>query len=132
MDRLREGPQHLCGLPSLSERKVILEDWIELHRNSIEEALASAIYTSEQRFDFKKQFAHFVLDYRIESGGNPSTAYTLRSLNFITEPSPSPFAVFRKMVEDADVEERGSPGYVGYLICNCELPLYFPCRQEFH
>lgn len=121
---IREGPQHICGLPSFSEiaeRKVVLEDWVELHRRSIEKALASMIHTSEPPFDFKKQFAQFIVDYRIESGGNPSTAYALRTVHFPTGRCPQPS--MQEMVEEADADwrSRGSPDYVGYVICNCEL-----------
>ncbi|KAF9469562.1 hypothetical protein BDZ94DRAFT_1242722 [Collybia nuda] len=106
------------GLPTLAERKRILEDWIEVHRHGIEEAVASAIYVADPPFDFKKQVARFGLEYHAESGGNPATAYILRSLKLVTEPRSSPLSTFRGWVKYAEDEEKDTPGYAGHLLCD--------------
>jgi hypothetical protein len=119
------GPQHICGLPPLTERKVILEDWTELHRRSIEQAMASATHVNP--IDFKKQYAHFTLAYRPESGGNPSNAFTLQSTSIENDPPPNTplgnnFQIFRAMAEaDADVNYKDDDD--NSLLCLCEFNL---------
>jgi hypothetical protein len=111
-------------MPSLQERKYILEDWNELQRRSIEQAMASANRVTP--IDFRTQYAYFTLTYRPESGGNPSSAFTLQSISILDDPEPGTptsanFQTYRSMVEKSAADDGLKPGEDDYLLCFCEF-----------
>jgi hypothetical protein len=119
-----DGPQHPCGMPSLQERRYIPEDWNELQRRSIEQAMASINRVTP--IDFRTQYAYFTLMYRPESGGNPSSAFVLQSISILDDPEPgtpmSPnFQTCRRMTEKFAADFGFKPGEVDYLLCHCEF-----------
>ncbi|KAJ6596675.1 hypothetical protein B0H10DRAFT_1827868, partial [Mycena sp. CBHHK59/15] len=77
------------GLPSLQDRMRWVEDWVELHRHSLEEARAWAVHASDPPMNFRTHYFRFRLKYRPESEGNPSTAFTLESAQVCVHPPPS-------------------------------------------
>jgi hypothetical protein len=118
-DVRREATYKVLGLPGLMERRRTLEDWVEVHRHSLEQALV--LNNRATPIDFRKQHAVFSLSYRRESGGNPSTAFTLNSAVILNDPPPGSkdaagFGTFRLTMEEADAEmRRDDPGYIGAL-----------------
>jgi hypothetical protein len=126
-DVRREATYKVLGLPGLMERRRTLEDWVEVHRHSLEQALV--LNNRATPIDFRKQHAVFSLSYRRESGGNPSTAFTLNSAVILNDPPPGSkdaagFGTFRLTMEEADAEmRRDDPGYIGALPTVCELTL---------
>ena len=114
-------------LQSYQERQYLLEDFIDLHRYSLQQSMASAIHAANPSFDFRKQFALFSVSYCPESGGNPSMAFKLTSARFVDNPPPdtpmgASFAAFRPLADESDKEDRGKPGYQGLLVCVCQYP----------
>ena len=112
------------GIPPTPQRRRLIEDFVNLHLHSIEQAMASALHVEDRPFHFSKQCACFNLSYYPESGGNPSTAFILDSAYFLDNPPPnSPTAAtfegFRPLAEASDEEDRGQQGYLGLLICVC-------------
>jgi len=109
-------------LQAHQERQHLLEDFIDLHRYSLLQSMASAIHAANSSFDFQKQMALFFLSYRPESGGNPSTAFKMTSARFVDNPPPDTpmgtnFAAFRPLLDESDREDREKPGYQGLLVC---------------
>ena len=121
----REAVYKALGLPGLMSRRRTLEDWVEVHRHSIEQALVMLHCASP--INFRKQHAIFTLSYRRDSEGNPSTAFILNSAVIKDDPPPGSadaagFKSFRLTMEDADAEmRRDDPGYLGALPTICEL-----------
>lgn len=120
-----ETTTHACGLPPAQERKYLVEDWIELHRKNIEEALAWALNDRSTPYDFNKQYVCFTVKYRLESEGNPSLAFTLVSAKFADlppagTPAALSFSVFLPKVQKCHDEEKGNKGFMAVVPC-----LYF-------
>jgi len=111
-------------MPSLQERKYILEDWNELQRRTIEQAMASVNRVTP--INFRTQYAYFTLTYRPESSGNPSSAFTLQSVSIKNDPEPgtptsTSFQTYRSMVEKSAADEGLKPGEDDYLLCLCKF-----------
>ncbi|KZS91679.1 hypothetical protein SISNIDRAFT_456608 [Sistotremastrum niveocremeum HHB9708] len=112
------------GFPSVQERKLIVEDWVELHRLSLIKACASALHTAEKPFDWKNQHVLFVLSYRKDSDGNPSSAFELDDA-YINENPPvgtNSRAGFDSISELLDNPSRRSrdakdSNYIGIVPC---------------
>ena len=128
-DARREAAYKALGLPGLMERRRTLEDWVEVHRHSLEQALV--MNNRATPINFRKQHAVFSLSYRRESDGNPSTAFTLNAA-FIRDDPPSGsnkadnFENFRLTMVEADAEmRRDDPGYVGAIPTICEVTSVF-------
>jgi hypothetical protein len=124
-----ESHQSKSSLPPLALRKRLLEDFVDIHRRSIEHGMASVIHVAEHPFDFSKQYAFFGLTYDPERGDNPSTAFVLQWAHFHDNPTgdnnmTATFESARPLIEESDKEDRGKPGYLGPLTCVCECPLY--------
>jgi hypothetical protein len=117
------------------ERQYLLEDFIELHHYSLQQAMASAIHAANPSFDFRKQFALFSVSYCPESGGNPSTAFKLTSVRLVDNPPPNTpmgtsFAAYRPLADESDKEDRGKSGYQGLLVCVCQHPSRTPFQIQ--
>lgn len=113
------------GLPSLLERRQIFEDWGEVHRHAIEQALVHAIYTRKPKVDLYREYVTFHVAYQPESNCNPSTAFKLH--NSSIQPDPQDplhgpgYRKFRKTMAEADAEmRRDDAGYVGACVTACE------------
>lgn len=122
----------MLGLPGLMERRRTLEDWVEVHRHNIEQALFSAVNASKTPVDYKKQYAVFDLSYRRGSEGDPSTGFIVNSASIVNDPTPSnsPQSVnlqtFRLTMVEADAEmAREDPGYMGAFPTICQSSVFF-------
>ncbi|KAJ6616419.1 hypothetical protein B0H10DRAFT_2190474 [Mycena sp. CBHHK59/15] len=97
-----------------------VEDWVELHRHSLEEARAWAVHASDPPMNFRTHYFRFRLKYRPESEGNPSTAFTLESAQVCVHPPPSSeraaLDMVMSMIETAVAEELAS-GATEFLGC---------------
>jgi len=107
------------------DRRRILEDTVEVHRHSIEQALASAIQMRRPVVDLQREHVLFICSYRPESAGNPSTAFNLHDAVIRQDPVGSAYyESFRlTMVETDGVLRREDAGYIGafltvYLVDN--------------
>ncbi|KZS91678.1 hypothetical protein SISNIDRAFT_487333 [Sistotremastrum niveocremeum HHB9708] len=113
---------HTCGKPPIQERRLILEDWNTLHRYSIVKALASALHVSDQPFHWKTHHVFFELSYRVESDGNPSSAFILDKAYF-KENSPAEKAVahalqaFHPLLENEEKKWIKDPKFVALVPC---------------
>lgn len=119
----------------MQERKWILEDFAEIHRRCFEVALASALTVAHPPIDLYTHIAVFKLSYRLESEGNPSTAFTLDSAAILPEDLAREalglpeiaresfnhhVQVFRDLIAKGDKEERATnPMYMGWVVCIC-------------
>ncbi|KAH7924996.1 hypothetical protein BV22DRAFT_1065719 [Leucogyrophana mollusca] len=74
------------GFPPVQECKCILEDWVEVHRQGLEQSLASAIHDLGRPYDLNKDYAIFSISYRPSSGGNPSLAFTVNDADIVPHP----------------------------------------------
>ena len=128
-DARREAAYKALGLPGLMERRRTLEDWVEVHRHSLEQALV--MNNRATPINFRKQHAVFSLSYRRESDGNPSTAFTLNAAVIRDDPPSGSnkadnFENFRLTMVEADAEmRRDDPGYVGAIPTICEVTYVF-------
>lgn len=118
--------QKARGLPPLMERRRIVEDWVEVHRHSIEQALVSAIQTRSPRVDLYHEHVVFICSYRPESAGNPSTAFALHNVIIQRDPDrgstplSANFESFRATMVEPDKEmKRDDPGYIGAFLSVC-------------
>lgn len=118
--------KHTCGLPTLQERKWILEDWVQLHSHSV----GRALYCALKRGDFNptktlKQHAVFTVAYSLESHGNPSDAFILESVKASDNPGPgvSPsFDIITKKAAEANAEDATTRGFMVAIPSLCESP----------
>ncbi|KAF7984940.1 hypothetical protein HWV62_9861 [Athelia sp. TMB] len=109
------------GLPSIMERRQIIEDWCEVHRHMIEQALVHAIYTRRPKVDLQRDFALFLLTYQPESNCNPSTAFKLHGAEIGPDPRDSVYGPahrsFREtMVAQDALMRREDAGYIGAFL----------------
>lgn len=114
------------GLPSLLERRQILEDWTEVHRHVIEQALVHAVYTHKPKVDLYRDYVTFHVAYQTESNCNPSTAFKLYNSSIQADPQDPlhglGYRKFRATMVEADAEmRRDDPGYIGACVTVCEL-----------
>jgi hypothetical protein len=120
------------GLPPAMDRRRILEDTVEIHRHSIEQILVSAIHTRRPPVELQREHVLFKLSYRPESGGNPSTAFTLHTAMIKCDPasgnSQASYQTFRSTMVEPDAEmRREDPGYVGAFLTVCKMPPALVC-----
>jgi hypothetical protein len=131
-----ESHQSANDLPPLPERKRLLEDFVDIHTRSIEQAMASAIHVADPPFDFTNQHAFFSLSYRSDSDDNPSTGFTLDSAHFHHNPKgdnplAANFDAFKPLAEENVVENQRRPGYLGLLTCICRAFFdHLPCTTQ--
>ncbi|KAJ7512537.1 hypothetical protein B0H11DRAFT_485303 [Mycena galericulata] len=110
------------GLPSLQEQLRLVEDWAEIHRFTLAEAMAWAFSISHPPLDFRSQYFHFRLKFRPESEGNPSTSFSLVGAEVVPiRGCPLAHLIATKMpyLESVDAEERaaGTTGFLGMFTC---------------
>lgn len=123
---MEEHEENTLGLPPIQERKYLLEDFAELHRRSVEVAVASAVHANDPPIDLQTQYLVFNLSYNPKCGGNPSMAFILKSAVVDTEPPEvlglpitTNFKLVRPIIANLDAEEKIHPNYGGAVICLC-------------
>lgn len=110
------------GLPSLTDRRLLIEDFNEVHRHSIEQALTAAVQTRPGGFNFYREHAVLVCSYRRDSGGNPSTCFTINDVIIRPDPDEPSYRSFRRSMVAPDEEmKREDPGYIGAMLTICQL-----------
>ena len=112
------------GLPPLTYRRRLLEDFVGIHRRSIAQGMVSALHVADRPFDFSEQHAMFSFSYNPESDDNPSMAFELKWVVFLDNPPGSgrmaaTLEASRPLRDYRDREDRGKPGYLGCLACVC-------------
>lgn len=109
-------------IPSQMERKLLLEDFNEVHRHSVEQAMATLIREGSRPFDFYTEHIQISCSYRRESGGNPATAFRVNDMSVLRDPPSyaSPFGSFRETMVQPDIDMRDQLGYMGAVLTNCE------------
>ncbi|KAF9028760.1 hypothetical protein BDZ89DRAFT_1160138 [Hymenopellis radicata] len=113
-------PSSMRNLPSAEERKYLVQDWKELHRKTLEEAIAWALHDAPKPYDFHKTCMWFFLEYRPESQGNPSLAYELIGGKLSPAPDPATtmatsYMAFLPQIEEAYEEEKGNKHFVNVV-----------------
>lgn len=123
------APLHkLLELPSQMERKLLIEDFNEVHRHSIEQAMVTLIRDSGRPFDFFKDHIKISCSYRRDSGGNPATAFRLDAMTVQRDPPSNSayYRTFRDTMTEPDREMHDQIGYMGAVMTNCEsLAIFF-------
>ncbi|KAH7911862.1 hypothetical protein BJ138DRAFT_1112849 [Hygrophoropsis aurantiaca] len=76
------------GFPPIQECKCLLEDWVEVHCQGIQQSIADAIENLDHPYDIKKECFVFEVSYVPSSGGNPSLAFAVTNAEIISLPSP--------------------------------------------
>jgi hypothetical protein len=125
---MEEHEENTSGLPPIQERKYLLEDFAELHRRSVEVIVASAVHANDPPINLQTQYLVFNMSYNPKCGGNPSTAFILKSAVVDTEPPAFlglPISVNFKLVRPIIAElDSEHPDYGGAVICLCETALF--------
>jgi len=119
--------EHTNGLPSAEERIYLIEDWVELYRMAIEEALAWALHDLSTPYDFREQFALFLLEYRRECEGNPALAFEVRfaglqNVPHVGTPFDETFSAFLPILEALHEKSRTKADGTYMSVIHC---LYF-------
>lgn len=112
--------ENTSGLISTEEQRYLLNEWMELHRQGIEEALAWAMHDCSPPYDFRKKYALFMLTYRPESNGNPSLAFELEGAALPpVPPAGTPvgeaISAFLPRLLALHEEEKGHDNYISVV-----------------
>ncbi|KAH7911861.1 hypothetical protein BJ138DRAFT_1125702 [Hygrophoropsis aurantiaca] len=111
-----------AGFPPIQECKCMLEDWVELHRQGLEQSVASAIHNLDHPYDIKKECVMFAVTYLPASGGNPSLAFTVTNADVIPLPPAGTsmgdiLASTIPRVLQANAQELKHPSSLGAVPC---------------
>jgi len=125
-------PVRNSEIPPILQRKVILEDFSEIHRRCFEVTLASALASTEPPIDLYSQIAVFKMSYKPASQGNPSTAFTFESISILPDqlaleslnvPSflhpvfAEQITIFRNMIAQGERDDKRDPRFLGWFVC---------------
>ncbi|KAJ7666080.1 hypothetical protein DFH06DRAFT_1386091 [Mycena polygramma] len=115
-------PRKALGLPTLRYQVRLVEDWAEIHRYTLTQAMAGKFHMSDPPIDFRSQCFEFQLKFRPEREGNPSTSFVLVSADvrrILDHPGASNMATMLPEIENAHAEERasGTKGFLGIFLC---------------
>ncbi|KAJ7512543.1 hypothetical protein B0H11DRAFT_485457 [Mycena galericulata] len=115
---------HPSESPLLDRVRRLAEDWVEIHRHSLEEARAWVLHDSNPRMDFRSHHFKFHLRFRPESGGNPSTSFSLVGAEVgahaaLEADQARCLAALLPLIEDTEAEEHANEvkGFLGIFAC---------------
>lgn len=110
---------------SSQDKRLLIEDWADIHRKPLSEALAWAMHDCKPQYDFRKQYFQINLAYRDSSGGNPALAFDVKDVTLSNIPSPgTPTGdqmdyYLKVSVIPFHEEDRVRRGYVSVALCLC-------------